>query len=137
MKKANPRNSNSVHLLNNCTSYNQRIIVNFLLPPVVFLVKSFYIKIMCLSYLSCALFYHTYTPLLSTLLVQIDRLITHGGKSPPQYIHAHIYTCTYINIHTQTHMCTHTRARAYRETCVILEGFEAESFPLRYNPTGF
>ena len=35
---------------------------------------------------------------------------------------------------TQVCVCVWERDRE-RETCVIPEGFEAESFPLKYNPT--
>jgi len=47
---------------NSCNSYNLRILVDSPSPRG-FLIKSFHIKIMCLSFFCCALSYLTHTPL--------------------------------------------------------------------------
>ena len=42
---------------------------------------------------------------------------------------------THMHTHKHVHTYAHTHTHTQRDTCVIPEGFEAESFPLKYNLT--
>ena len=62
-----------------------------------------------------------------------------SGSNPSRMTQVYLSLYIYIHTHTRARARAHTHTHVYieRETSVIPEGFEPESFPLKYNPTTF